>query len=64
MGCSKDLCCYLFFLHWSFDVVTEFAREGALSELLYSDDLVLMIETIVGLRDRFLKCKEAFENMA
>ena len=24
------------------DVVTEFAREGALSELLYVDDLVLM----------------------
>ena len=28
------------------DVVTEFAREGALSELLYADDLVLMSETI------------------
>ena len=27
------------------DVVTEFAREGALSELLYADDLVLMNET-------------------
>ena len=28
--------------------VTEFAGEGALSELLYADDLVLMSETIVG----------------
>ena len=28
------------------DVVTELAREGALSELLYADDLVLMSETI------------------
>ena len=28
------------------DVVTEFAREGALSELLYANDLVLMSETI------------------
>ena len=28
------------------DVVTEFAREGALSELLNVDDLVLMSETI------------------
>ena len=28
------------------DVVTEFVREGALSELLYADDLVLMSETI------------------
>ena len=32
------------------DVVTEFANEGALSELLYADDLVLMSETIKGLR--------------
>ena len=36
--------------------------EGALSELLYSDDLVLMIETIEGLRNKFLKWKEAFES--
>ena len=28
------------------DVVTEFVREGALSKLLYADDLVLMSETI------------------
>ena len=35
------------------DVVTEFAREGALSELLYADDLVLMRETILGLRNKF-----------
>ena len=28
------------------DVVTEFAREGVLSELLYADGLVLMSETI------------------
>ena len=31
------------------DVVTELAREVALSELLYVDDLVLMSETIEGL---------------
>ena len=35
------------------DVVTVFAREGALSELLYADDLVLMSETIKGLRNKF-----------
>ena len=35
------------------DVVTEFAREGALSELLYADDLVLMSETTEGLRNKF-----------
>ena len=28
------------------DYVTEFAREGALSELLYDDDLVLISDTI------------------
>ena len=37
------------------DVVTEFAREGALSELLYADGLVLMSKTIKGLRNKFLK---------
>ena len=42
--------------------VTEFAREGALSELLYADDLVLMSETIEGLRNKFQKWKEAFES--
>ena len=31
------------------DVVTEFAREGALSELLYADDLVLVSESIEAL---------------
>ena len=44
------------------DVVTEFARDGALSELLYADDLVQMSETIEGLRKKFLKWKEAFES--
>ena len=44
------------------DVVTEFASEGALSELLYADDLILMNERINGLRNKFLKWKEAFES--
>ena len=35
------------------DVVTEFAREGALSELLYADDLVLMSE---AMRDSGVSC--------
>ena len=38
-----------------FDVVTEFAREGALSEMLYADDLDLMSVTIHGLRNKLLK---------
>ena len=37
------------------DVVTEFSREGALSELLYADDFVLMNYIIEGLRNKFLK---------
>ena len=36
--------------------------EVALSELLYADDLVLMSETVDGLRDKILKWKEAFES--
>ena len=44
------------------DVVAEFAREGALSDFLYADDLVLMSEIIKGLRNKFLKWKEAFES--
>ena len=43
------------------DVVTEFARKGALSELLYADDLVLVSETMEGLSNKFVKWKEAFE---
>ena len=30
--------------------------------MLYADDLVLMSETIEGLRNKFLKWKEAFES--
>ena len=34
-----------------------------LSELLYADDLVLMSETIKGLRTKVLKWREAFESI-
>ena len=44
------------------DVVTEFVRVGALSELLYAVYLVLMSETIKENRDKFLKWKVAFES--
>ena len=60
-GRTNDLCCHLFFLHLV-DVSTEFAREDALSELLYANDLLLMSETIEGLRDTFLKWKESFDS--
>ena len=36
------------------DVVTVLAKEGVLSELPYADVLVLMSETIEGLRNKFL----------
>ena len=37
--------------------------EGAICELLYADDLVLMSETMEGLRNTFLEWKEASESM-
>ena len=39
------------------NVVTE-----SVSEIEYADDLVLMSETIEGLREKFWKWKEAFES--
>ena len=47
------LSCFLFAV--VVDVVTEVAREVALSVLLYADNLVLMSETIEQLRNKFLK---------
>ena len=44
------------------DVVSDLVREGVLSELVYADDVVLMSETMEGLRDKFRKWKEAFES--
>ena len=41
--------------------VTEFPRDDVVNELLYADDLVLMSEIIEGLRNKFIKWKEAFE---
>ena len=44
------------------DVVTESVRNGLMSEMLYADDLVLMSETMEGLREKFWKWKEAFKS--
>ena len=44
------------------DVVTENVRIGLMSEMLYVGDLVLTIETMKGLREKFWKWKEAFES--
>ena len=35
-GCTMDLCCHFFAV--VIDVVTEFSREGVLSELMYAED--------------------------
>ena len=43
------------------DVAVEIAREGALSELLYTDDLVLMSVKIEELRNMFMKWIEVHE---
>ena len=37
-------------------------RNGLMSEMLYADDLVLMSETMEGLREKFWGWKEAFES--
>ena len=44
------------------DIVTENVRNGLMIEMLYVDDLVLMSEVMEGLREKFWKWKEAFEN--
>ena len=44
------------------DVLTSLAGEGVLGEMLYADDLILMGVTIMGLRNTFIKWKEAFES--
>ena len=46
------------------DVVTEFARDGVLSVLLNANGLVLMSETIKGLRNKFLRWNDTFGNKA
>ena len=49
------------YLQWWWMLSLELS-EGGLSELLYVDILVLMSETIEGLRNKFLEWKEAFES--
>ena len=44
------------------DVVTENVRQGLMKEVLYADDLVLMSETMEGLKKRFLKWRSALKS--
>ena len=50
---------FLLQLWWMFSLN---GHERVLSELLYADDLVLMSETIEGLRNKFIKWRKAFES--
>ena len=43
------------------DVVTEYAREGLLNEILYAYNLVLMSESLEDLRERFQRRRSALE---
>jgi len=44
------------------DVVVESTREGLMNEILYTDDLALMAETMEDLSEKFQKWKPAFES--
>ena len=62
MGMHQGFVLTPFLLAVVVDVVTEFDRKGVLIELIYADGLVLMSETMEGLRNKYLKWKEAFES--
>ena len=61
MGLHREFVQSAFLFALVVDVITEFAREGSLSEFLYANDIVLLSETLEGLWDNFIKWKEAFE---
>ena len=44
------------------NVISELARDGVLSELLYTDNLVLMSEIIKKFRNKFIKWEDSFES--
>ena len=44
------------------DVVTENAIEGLMKKVLYADDVVLMIEMMKDLKERFLKWRSALDS--
>ena len=65
--CMYYVCMYVFVLSplvfaIVVDVVTESERSGSMNEMLYADDLVLMSETMEGLREKYWKWKEGFKS--
>ena len=61
-GDAPMICAVAFSLAVVVDVDTELTGECVLSELMYADDIDLMSETIEGLRNMFIKWKEAFQS--
>ena len=61
VGVHQGSLLLLFVLVIVVDMVMETVRNGLMSEMLYADNLVLMSETMEGLREKFWKWKEAFE---
>ena len=59
MSLSGDVIriCFITFFEVVEDFVTELTRDSLLSELLYSDDLVLMCAAIEGFCNDFIKWK-------
>ena len=51
--CTRDPCCRHWFFAIVLDVVTEDVSNGLMSEMLYTDDLVLMSEMMEALREKF-----------
>ena len=58
----RDLFCHLLLFAIVVDVVTENAREGFIKEVLYPDDLLLISVTMEGMKERFLKWKNALKS--
>ena len=59
MVCTRDPLVFAIMV----DVVMESVRNGLMSDMLYADELVLMSDTMEGLRERFWKWKETFKGL-
>ena len=51
--CAPGICVVPFGFCDCVDMITENVRNGLMCEMLYTDDLVLMTETMEGLRQKF-----------
>ena len=60
LGVHQGSILSLFLFSMVLDVLSEDGRKGALYELLYADDLVLMAETMEKLKAQFISWKADF----